>query len=284
MPALSRWHRPPGGDAWIMGVLNCTPDSFSDGGQYLDTDAAVAHGLSLREAGARLIDVGGESTRPGAGAVSLEEELSRVIPVVRALADAGCRVSVDTTKAAVMRVACEAGAVMINDVTALGGDADALAVAAETGVDVCLMHMRGTPRTMQEHPHYDDVVVEVRDFLARRLEACLAAGIREDAIVLDPGIGFGKRLEDNLALIAHLPVFRQAFGLPLMLGVSRKSFLGALTGAGVGDREIETAAAVGIGVFSGADILRVHDVVLQRRAVRVASALREALSRGGPAG
>jgi dihydropteroate synthase len=282
MSARSRWHRPPGGDAWIMGVLNCTPDSFSDGGRYIATEAAVAHGLSLWEAGARLIDVGGESTRPGAGAVPETEELRRVIPVICALVEAGCQVSVDTTKAEVMRRAAEAGAAMINDVMALAGDADALRVAAESGVDVCLMHMRGTPCTMQDNPHYDDVVGEVRDFFSRRIEDCLAAGIREDAIVLDPGIGFGKRLEDNLALIARLSVFRQAFGLPLMLGVSRKSFLGALTGSEVGDREIETAAAVGIGAFTGADILRVHDVAGQRRAVRVGSYLREELSRGMP--
>lgn len=273
MAATSCWHRPSGGDAWIMGVLNCTPDSFSDGGQYADAGAAVAHGLALWHDGAQLIDVGGESTRPGAADVPVEEELRRVVPVIHALASQGCRVSIDTTKAEVMRRAVEAGAVMINDVTALASDAGALGVAAETGADVCLMHMRGTPRTMQDDPHYDDVVGEVSDFFARRIEACLAAGIREDAIVLDPGIGFGKRLQDNLALIARLSVFKQAFGLPLLLGVSRKSFLGALTGFGVDEREIETAAALSVGVFAGADILRVHDVATQRRAVRVASAL-----------
>ena len=278
MTALYRWHRPTGGDAWIMGVLNCTPDSFSDGGCYTDTGSAVKHGLSLRDAGAQLIDVGGESTRPGAQVVPETEELQRVIPVIRALADQGCQVSVDTSKAEVMRRAIEAGAVMINDVRALAGDADALAVVAGSGVDVCLMHMQGTPQTMQESPHYGDVVGEVRDFFARRIEACLAARMREDRIVLDPGIGFGKRLDDNLSLIASLPLFKKEFGLPLMLGVSRKSFLGALTGTTVGDREIETAAAVSIGVYAGADILRVHDVATQRRAVHVASALCNAAS------
>ncbi len=277
MTQRSRWHRPPGGDAWIMGVLNCTPDSFSDGGQYTDAEAARVHGLALWHDGAQLIDVGGESTRPGAAEVPVDEELRRVVPVIRDLTAQGCRVSIDTTKAEVMRAACEAGAVMINDVTALTGDADALAVAAETGADVCLMHMQGTPRTMQDDPHYADVVGEVSDFFARRIEACLAAGVREDAIMLDPGIGFGKRLEDNLALIARLGAFKQAFGLPLLLGVSRKSFLGALTGTGVDEREIETAAALSVGVFAGADILRVHDVASQRRAVRVASALRSNL-------
>jgi dihydropteroate synthase len=275
MSAESRWHRPPGGDAWIMGVLNCTPDSFSDGGRYLDTEAAVAHGLRLWQDGAQLIDVGGESTRPGAHDVPLDEELRRVIPVIESLVREGCRVSVDTTKAAVMGPAVEAGAVMINDVTALNGDAHALAVAAETGADVCLMHMQGTPRTMQDQPHYNDVVGEVCDFFSRRIEACLAAGIHEDAFVLDPGIGFGKSLEHNLSLIARLTVFRETFGLPVLLGVSRKSFLGALTGSAVDDREIETAAALSVGVFVGADILRVHDVASQRRAARVASALRD---------
>jgi dihydropteroate synthase len=276
--ALSRWHRPSGGDAWIMGVLNCTPDSFSDGGRYTNTEAAVKHGLFLRDAGAQLVDVGGESTRPGAQVVSETEELQRVIPVIRALVDQGCQVSVDTSKAEVMRRAIEAGVVMINDVRSLAGDADALAVAAESGVNVCLMHMQGMPQTMQDSPYYGDVVGEVRDFFARRIEACLAAGMREDVIVLDPGIGFGKRLEDNLSLIANLPLFKKEFGLPLMLGLSRKSFLGALTGTAVEDREIETAAAVSIGVYAGADILRVHDVVTQRRAVRVASALLNAAS------
>ncbi len=278
MAALSRWHRPSGGDAWIMGVLNCTPDSFSDGGRYTNTEAAVKHGLFLRDAGAQLVDVGGESTRPGAQVVSETEELQRVIPVIRALVDQGCQVSVDTSKAEVMRRAIEAGVVMINDVRSLAGDADALAVAAESGVNVCLMHMQGMPQTMQDSPYYGDVVGEVRDFFARRIEACLAAGMREDVIVLDPGIGFGKRLEDNLSLIANLPLFKKEFGLPLMLGLSRKSFLGALTGTAVEDREIETAAAVSIGVYAGADILRVHDVVTQRRAVRVASALLNAAS------
>ena len=278
MAALSRWHRPTGGDAWIMGVLNCTPDSFSDGGRYTNTEAAVKHGLFLRDAGAQLVDVGGESTRPGAQVVSETEELQRVIPVIRTLVDQGCQVSVDTSKAEVMRRAIEAGVVMINDVRSLAGDADALAVAAESGVNVCLMHMQGMPQTMQDSPYYGDVVGEVRDFFARRIEACLAAGMREDVIVLDPGIGFGKRLEDNLSLIANLPLFKKEFGLPLMLGLSRKSFLGALTGTAVEDREIETAAAVSIGVYAGADILRVHDVATQRRAVRVASALLSAAS------
>jgi len=269
----SRWHRPVSGSAWVMGVLNCTPDSFSDGGRYTEVEAAVRHGLAMREAGAAIIDVGGESTRPGASPVPVEQELERVIPVVQALCEAGCPVSVDTTKAEVMRQAVEAGAAMVNDVTALRGDADALPVVADSGVDVCLMHMRGTPATMQENPGYDDVVREVMHFFEQRIEAALAAGIAEERIVLDPGIGFGKRLEDNLALIGHLRDFKRAFGMPILMGVSRKSFLGMITGSPAEDREIETAAAVSICIANGADMLRVHDVPAQVRAVQVACAL-----------
>lgn len=271
----SRWHRPRHGDAWIMGVLNCTPDSFSDGGRHLGFEKALAHGRHLAAQGAALVDVGGESTRPGSQPVALDEELERVIPVIGALARDGIAVSVDTMKAGVMRAAIEAGACMVNDVSALSHDAESLDVVAGAGVDVCLMHMRGTPATMQQKPHYEDVVAEVTTYFEQRIEACLGAGIREDAILLDPGIGFGKRLEDNLRLIAAIPVFRRRFGMPLLLGVSRKSFLGMLTGAQVTDREIETAAADAIGVFLGADVLRVHDVAAQARAARVAVALAE---------
>ena len=269
----SRWHRPVSGSAWVMGVLNCTPDSFSDGGRYTDVEAAVRHGLSMRDAGAAIIDVGGESTRPGASPVSLQQELERVIPVVRALSQAGCPVSIDTAKAEVMRQATDAGAVMVNDVTALTGDGESLDVVAELGVDVCLMHMQGTPETMQESPRYDDVVREVMHFFEQRIEAALAAGIAEASMLLDPGIGFGKRLEDNLALIGHLRDFKRAFGIPILMGVSRKSFLGMITGNPAGNREIETAAAVSICIANGADMVRVHDVPTQVRAVQVASAL-----------
>ncbi len=265
-----------------MGVLNCTPDSFSDGGRHNREGDAIAHGHRLAAEGAALVDVGGESTRPGSQPVALEEELRRVIPVIRALAAAGLAVSVDTMKAAVMREAIEAGACMVNDVSALSHDPQSLDVVAGAGVDVCLMHMQGTPATMQLKPRYDDVVSEVMDFFDMRIRACLAAGIAEDRILLDPGIGFGKRLEDNLRLIAAIPEFKRRFGMPLLLGVSRKSFLGHLTGAEVGDREIETAAADAIGVFVGADVLRVHDVALQRRAARVAAALADGIMpRGG---
>jgi dihydropteroate synthase len=271
----SSWFAPDGG-AWIMGVLNCTPDSFSDGGMHASRDDAVRHGEAMWRAGAALVDVGGESTRPGAGLVPATEELDRVIPVIESLSERGIRTSVDTSKAVVMRRAVAAGAVMVNDVTALRGDAEAPAVVAEAGVDVCLMHMRGTPATMQKGISYRDVVGEVEAFFERRIRACLEAGIDSSAIVLDPGIGFGKRPEDNLALINAIPRFK-ALGFPILMGVSRKSFLGYLTGAAVEDREIETAAAVAICVHAGADIVRVHDVALQARAVKVAAALRRSL-------
>ncbi len=269
----SRWHRPEHGDAWIMGVLNCTPDSFSDGGLHMAVEDAVAHGLIMHDQGAALIDVGGESTRPGASPVALDVELERVIPVVAALSEAGVCVSIDTMKAEVMRQAVAAGAKLVNDVSALRHDPDSLAVVADAGVDVCLMHMQGSPASMQEQPHYDDVVSEVLTFFEQRITACLDAGIGESSILLDPGIGFGKRLQDNLALIMAIGRIRQAFSMPVLLGVSRKSFLGLLTGAETGDREVETAVADAIGILQGADVVRVHDVAIQRRAVRVASAL-----------
>jgi len=269
----SHWHRPQHGDVRMMGVLNCTPDSFSDGGSFLDVDAAIAHALAMQQAGAAIIDVGGESTRPGAAQVSEQEELARVIPVVRALSLAGCPVSLDTMKAEVMRQGIAAGATMINDVSALRFDAASMAVVAAAGVDVCLMHMQGEPDSMQTNPHYADVVDEVCAFFQQRITACTQAGIAESTIVLDPGIGFGKRLEDNLALIRGIDLIKQRFGMPLLLGVSRKSFLGLLTGSDVSDRELETAVAGAMGIAFGADILRVHDITLQKRAVRVASAL-----------
>lgn len=280
----SSWHRPADGDAWIMGVLNCTPDSFSDGGNFFNTDTAIQHGMAMRDAGAAIIDVGGESTRPGAVPVSEADELARVIPVISGLARAGCTVSVDTMKAAVMRQAVAAGATIINDVSALSHDPEALQTAAACNVDLCLMHMQGTPATMQERPRYDRVVDEVSHYFERRIEACIAAGIREESIILDPGIGFGKRLEDNLQLIAATGLFKQRFDQPLLLGVSRKSFIGLITGAPVEDREIETAAVDAVGILLGADIVRVHDPLIQGRAARTASALRmahESLARSG---
>jgi len=280
----SKWLRPEGERAWIMGVLNCTPDSFSDGGQFIessanqgvDLEAALHHAQAMYEQGAAIIDVGGESTRPGSASVSLEEELKRVVPVIQTLVAKGLSVSIDTTKAEVMRQAIGAGASMVNDVTALRGDPESLSVVADAGVDVCLMHMQGTPETMQKSPVYRNVLDEVVLFFESRIEACLKAGISEASLLIDPGIGFGKRLEDNLALIANVDALKQRFGLPVLMGVSRKSFLGEITGSDVASREVETAAAVAIAVFSGSDLLRVHDVGTQRKAVDVASVLRDA--------
>ncbi len=259
----------------MMGVLNCTPDSFSDGGRYPDVDAAIRHGLDMWRAGAAIIDVGGESTRPGASPAPLAEELARVIPVIQALDEEGVYVSIDTSKEEVMRQAIKAGAKMVNDVTALRGDAASLGIVADSGVAVCLMHMRGTPETMQEQPEYVDVVSEVAAFFEQRIDACLESGMSEGAIVLDPGIGFGKRLEDNLVLLAQLPHFKK-LGFPILIGVSRKSFLGTISGGQVHDREIETASAIGIATFAGADVLRVHDIDRQKRAIMVASVMRNA--------
>jgi len=270
------WQRQAGQSAWVMGVLNCTPDSFSDGGQFVDVDSAVQHGLAMWNAGARIIDVGGESTRPGAKEVAADEELRRVLPVIEGLISRGCKVSIDTRHAMVMGQAVEAGACMINDVSALLFDDKSLDVAAHAGVAVCLMHMQGKPETMQCSPKYDDVLSDVESFFETCLERCLHVGIRESSLLIDPGIGFGKSVEDNLLLIANIGVLKERFGLPILLGVSRKSFIGSLTGAVVNERELETAVASSIGIFQGVDGVRVHDVASQYRACQVASALLDA--------
>ncbi len=274
---MSVWHRKANSPAWIMGVLNCTPDSFSDGGKHHRVANAISHGLALWQQGADMIDVGGESTRPDATPVPLELERKRVIPVIKALVDAGCVVSIDTMKAALMKEAIAVGVQMINDVSALCFDAKSMAVVADSEVDVCLMHMQGTPQTMQQNPQYDgDVMTAVIHFFEQRLAQCEQAGIVRTRIILDPGIGFGKSLHDNLSLIARLDELRQCFSLPVLLGVSRKSFLGEITGATVAEREWATAAAVAVGCFVGADILRVHDVVHQRQVAHVSASLRDA--------
>ncbi len=261
----------------MMGVLNCTPDSFSDGQAFVsgspDVKGLVAKAQAMIQQGADVIDVGGESTRPQAQPVSVEEELRRVIPVIRLLANDGIMVSVDTMKAEVMKAAIDAGASMVNDVTALQFDAESVDIVAASGVDVCLMHMQGTPQTMQLRPQYQDVVAEVLQFFEQRIEACVQAGIAASSILLDPGIGFGKRLEDNLKLIANLGQLKKTFGMPILLGTSRKSFLGQVTGAEVSDRELETAISSAIGIFCGADMIRVHDCALQRKTVLLAAAL-----------
>ncbi|MDQ6967638.1 MAG: dihydropteroate synthase [Mariprofundaceae bacterium] len=273
----SQWLCQAGQSAWVMGVLNCTPDSFSDGGKFIDVDRAVQHGLAMWNAGAKIIDVGGESTRPGAKPIAEREELQRVMPVIKALVAKGCKVSIDTRHAMVMKQAVQAGACMINDVSALLFDDKSLDVAVQATldaeVDVCLMHMQGTPETMQQAPKYHDVLSEVEAFFEKCLERCLCAGIPESALLLDPGIGFGKSVEDNLVLIANIGVLKERFGLPILLGVSRKSFIGSLTGGLVDERELETAVAGSIGIFQGVDGVRVHDVACQYRACQVASAL-----------
>ena len=252
----------------LMGIVNVTPDSFHDGGRYATAAAAIAHAHQLIDEGADIIDIGGESTRPGATPLAAAEELARVMPVLEAVHGVGVPVSVDTRQTAVMRAALAAGAAMINDIQALRGEG-ALGVLAETDASVCLMHMQGEPRTMQAAPHYADVVAEVTAFLQARIEACVAAGIDRSRIVLDPGFGFGKRLDDNLALLQALPRLAR-LGLPLLVGVSRKSMIGAMTGRG--DSEDLLAGSVAAALWAarrGAAILRVHDVAATRDALAV---------------
>ena len=252
----------------IAGIVNVTPDSFSGDGRA-SADAAITLGLKLAEEGADLLDVGGESTRPGASEVSATDEIARVVPVIEALAKrTTLPISVDTSKPEVMRAAVTAGAGMINDVYALRRDG-ALDAAAELKVPVCLMHMLGEPRTMQDAPHYDDVVSDVRRFLAERIFACEMAGIDKKLIVADPGFGFGKTLEHNLALLANLDQLA-ALGVPLFVGLSRKAMIGALTGRDGGvDRAVGSAAAAMIAVMKGAAIVRVHDIAATRDALAV---------------
>ncbi|WP_148260943.1 dihydropteroate synthase [Conexibacter woesei] len=257
----------------IMGVLNVTPDSFSDGGQYLDAQAALAHALELERDGAAILDVGGESTRPGAEPVAVEEELRRVVPVIEALSAGGSRaqISIDTIKLPVARAAVDAGATYVNDVTAFRHDPELAGLVADRDLDCCLMHMLGEPRTMQQSPHYDDVVSDVKAFLEERLAFAVAAGIPEERIQLDPGIGFGKTADHNLELLRRLDELA-AIGRPLLIGVSRKSFLGRITGREVGDRLAATLAANVLAFTKGATIFRVHDVAPLRDALTVAAA------------
>ncbi len=241
-----------------MGIVNVTPDSFFDGGAHGTTAAAIAHALKLVEDGADILDVGGESTRPGAAMVSEREELERVIPVLRGLRDVPVPVSIDTWKPAVMQAAMAEGASMINDVNALQAEG-ALAVAAAGTVAVCLMHKQGMPATMQQQPQYDNVVGEVTDYLHQRVAAAERAGIARERIVIDPGFGFGKTLEHNLALLRGLPELAR-IGVPVLAGMSRKSMLGQITGRGVDERQSASVAAALLAVQRGAGIVRVHDV------------------------
>lgn len=253
-----------------MGIVNVTPDSFSDGGRWLDPEAAIAHGRALAAEGADILDVGGESTRPGAAAVDAEEERRRVIPVVEALAADGLRVSIDTMKAEVAAAALDAGASFVNDVAALR-DPGMLPLVAERGCDVCLVHMRGEPRTMQADPRYDDVVDDVRAFLETRAQMAVAAGVAPERIIVDPGIGFGKTVEHNLVLLDRLDEL-VALGFPVLIGTSRKSFLGTIAGRDTADRLPGTIATNVLALERGASIFRVHDVAAVRDALEVAAA------------
>ncbi|MDR3437950.1 dihydropteroate synthase [Telmatospirillum sp.] len=259
----------------VMGIVNVTPDSFSDGGKFFDTDRAIAHGQHLLAAGADILDIGGESTRPGADTVSPEEEISRVVPVIRALAGQGATVSVDTRHASVMGAAVEAGAAIINDITALSGDPQSLTVAAKSGAAIMLMHMQGEPGTMQKDPHYAFAPLDVYDYLEERVAVCRAAGIPASRLCIDPGIGFGKTVEHNLQILARLSLYH-ALGLPVLLGVSRKTFIGKLSGAPPSERLAGSLSAALVGLDQGAQILRVHDVAETIQAVAVWRGMRRA--------
>ncbi|WP_343714473.1 dihydropteroate synthase [Inquilinus sp.] len=258
----------------LMGIVNVTPDSFSDGGDFADPRRAVAHGLALAEAGAEILDIGGESTRPGSAPVSQDEEIARIGPVIRDLANRGLTVSVDTRHAAVMQAALAAGARIVNDVTGLTGDPASLGVVARAGCPVVLMHIQGEPRTMQENPVYDDVLLDVFDWLEERVGACAAAGIPPGRIAVDPGIGFGKKsLDHNLPLLRGLSLLH-GLGCAVLLGVSRKRFIGTLSGAADPKSRVAGSVAAGLyGVAQGVQILRVHDVAETRQALAVWSAL-----------
>ncbi len=255
----------------IMGILNVTPDSFSDGGEWFAFDRAVEHARRMIAEGADLIDVGGESTRPGAAPVAPDEELRRVVPVVRRAAGLGAQVSVDTSKLAVAEAALRAGATYVNDVTAFRHDPELAGLVADRKADCCLMHMLGEPRTMQDDPRYDDVVDDVKAFLEDRLSFAVGEGVKEDRIHLDPGIGFGKTVEHNLELLARLDELA-TLGRPLVIGTSRKSFLGRITGRDVTERVHATVATCVIALERGAQVFRVHDVAAVSDALQVAAA------------
>jgi dihydropteroate synthase len=282
MPAVPTPSRLPCGSRFldlsrphVMGILNVTPDSFSDGGRFSQRDAALRHAEAMLQAGATLIDVGGESTRPGARAVSPVEELERVAPVVEAIAaELDVIISVDTSTPAVMRETARLGAGLINDVRSLQRDG-ALDAAADSGLPVCLMHMRGEPTTMQQNPQYADVLVEVRDFLAERMAACATAGIAVERLILDPGFGFAKTLEHNLSLFKHMEALH-GLGRPLLVGVSRKSMIGKVLGHEVGGRLYGSLGLAALAITKGAHILRVHDVAETVDVVRMLTAVEAA--------
>ncbi len=260
---------------WIMGILNVTPDSFSDGGLYLDKNKAVKRGLELAEEGADIIDIGGESTRPGSNSISTEEELKRIIPVLSDLREkTDALISVDTTKSEVARAALDHGANIINDISALRFDPQMTPLAVNKDVPVVLMHMKGTPKNMQTNPNYEDLLAEVKSFFKERLETAKTLGIKREKIIIDPGIGFGKRHNDNLLLIKNLRALEE-FERPIMIGISRKSFIGKILNLPVLERIDGTIASAVISIIHGAHILRVHDVAPIKRAVLVAEAIME---------
>ncbi len=260
----------------LMGIVNVTPDSFSDGGEHATIDTAIEHARRLVSEGAQILDIGGESTRPGAASVSVDEELARVIPVVLAMQDAGVAISVDTCKPEVMRAALEAGADMINDVTGFRDPAARELVVRYADCGLCIMHMQGEPRTMQAHPKYEDVVSEVKDYLVGQARQLEALGVERHRICLDPGCGFGKTVEQNFVLLAQLDKLVMQ-GYPVLLGVSRKSMIGAVTGQPVGQRLPGSLAAALAGVARGAKVLRVHDVAATRDALNVWRAVFEGI-------
>jgi dihydropteroate synthase len=258
-------------DPVVMGIVNVTPDSFSDGGLWLDPEKAIAHARAIADAGAGILDIGGESTRPGSLPVAADEQLRRVVPVLEGLRGIGARLSIDTTKAAVAQAALDRGADIVNDVTALRDDPDLAGVVADRGCTVCLMHMLGEPRTMQEDPQYDDVVDDVRAFLEERLRSAVDAGIAEDKVWLDPGIGFGKTVDHNLQLLQRLHELT-TLGRPIVVGTSRKGFIGTITGQEVEGRVPGTIATNVIALANGAEVFRVHDVAAVAQALAVAGA------------
>lgn len=261
---------------FIMGILNVTPDSFSEKGIFFDTDTAVRRGMEMAEEGADIIDIGGESTRPGAEQVSPEEELKRVIPVIERLAPKiSIPISIDTYKAEVAKRALEAGAEIINDISGLRFDSDMPGVAASSGAAVIIMHIKGTPRDMQQSPTYTSLINEILEYLKDSLRIAEDTGVQPDRVVIDPGIGFGKTIEHNLTILKNLEAFR-ALAKPILLGTSRKSFIGKVTGADVADRLTGTAATLAIGIMNGADIVRVHDVKEGVQAARMADAIKNA--------
>ncbi|MBN1354502.1 MAG: dihydropteroate synthase [Candidatus Omnitrophica bacterium] len=259
----------------LMGILNVTPDSFSDGGRFMDTETAISHALRMAAEGADIIDIGGESTRPGSDGVTAFEEIRRTVPIIQGLAGLlKVPISIDTSKSEVALAAIQAGASMVNDVTALKSDLRMADVIARTGVSVSLMHMKGTPKDMQNHPHYDDLMIEIAESLRGSIDIAVRAGISRDKIIVDPGIGFGKTAEHNLLILNRLAELR-ALDLPILIGTSRKSFIGSILNRGVSERLTGTTTTCAIAVMNGANILRVHDVGTAAEAARVADAIKK---------